>query len=342
MPEIAERFLHTRIARSVEAIKRSFVDNLFYITGRTLKSANTIDHYTALAYTIRDRMLARWSRRASYYKRRGAKSVAYLSAEFLTGPHLANNLLNLELRRPRRARPSRRWASTSTRSLEPRRSPGSATAASAGSRPASWTRSRRSRFPPSATASATSSASSIRTIRDGWQVELTDDWLRYGNPWEIARPEMRLPRAVRRPHRALRATSTGRYRVRWMPERDRHRRRLRHADPRLRRRHVNMLRLWRREAPRIVRLSQAFNVGDYYGAVERQGARRENITKVLYPNDEPGRQAAAARAAVLLRLVRAAGHDPPHAARPGSAASASTRSSRSSSTTRIRRSRSPS
>ena len=97
MPEIAERFLHTRIARSVEAIKRSFVDNLFYITGRTLKSANTIDHYTALAYTIRDRMLARMVASGEHYKVRGAKSVAYISAEFLTGPHLANNILNLKL-----------------------------------------------------------------------------------------------------------------------------------------------------------------------------------------------------------------------------------------------------
>src|SRR5262245_11727496 len=83
MPEIAERFLHTRIARSVEAIRRSFVDNLFYLTGRTLESANTLDHYTALAYTIRDRMLARMVASQDFYRNQGAKTVAYLSAEFL-------------------------------------------------------------------------------------------------------------------------------------------------------------------------------------------------------------------------------------------------------------------
>jgi starch phosphorylase len=59
MSDIAERSLHTRIARSVEAIRRSFVDNLLYVTVRTFDNATTIDHYTALAYTIRDRLLAR-------------------------------------------------------------------------------------------------------------------------------------------------------------------------------------------------------------------------------------------------------------------------------------------
>src|SRR5262245_61168505 len=97
MPEIAERALHTRVARSVEAIRRSFLDNLFYITGRTLESATTLDQYTALAYTIRDRMLARLAASNELTKRRGAKTVAYLSAEYLPGPHLANNILNLKL-----------------------------------------------------------------------------------------------------------------------------------------------------------------------------------------------------------------------------------------------------
>src|SRR5262249_24036281 len=97
MPELAERALHTRVARSVEAIRRSFADNQFYVAGRTLNNASTLDHYTALAYTIRDRMLARMVASYELHKRKGAKTVAYLSAEFLLGPHLANNILNLKL-----------------------------------------------------------------------------------------------------------------------------------------------------------------------------------------------------------------------------------------------------
>jgi glucan phosphorylase len=97
MTDIAERALHTRIARSVDATRRSFVDNLFYVTGRTIANASSHDLYTALAFTIRDRMLARMLAADEIYRRRGAKTVAYLSAEFLVGPHLANNMLNLKL-----------------------------------------------------------------------------------------------------------------------------------------------------------------------------------------------------------------------------------------------------
>jgi hypothetical protein len=83
MSELAERSLHTRIARSVDAIRRSFVDNLFYITGCTIEGATTQDHYTALAFTVRDRLLARMVASNEFYERRAPKMVAYLSAEFL-------------------------------------------------------------------------------------------------------------------------------------------------------------------------------------------------------------------------------------------------------------------
>jgi glycogen phosphorylase len=97
MPELAERALHTRVARSIEAIRRSFVDSFFYVVGRTPNNASTLDHYTALAYTIRDRMLAGMVASYELYKRKGTKTVAYLSAEFLLGPQLANNIQNLKL-----------------------------------------------------------------------------------------------------------------------------------------------------------------------------------------------------------------------------------------------------
>ena len=81
LPELAERALHTRISRSVDAIRRSFVDNLFYVTGTTLATASPIDLYTALAYTIRDRMLVRMQATERFHKEHRAKTVAYLSAD---------------------------------------------------------------------------------------------------------------------------------------------------------------------------------------------------------------------------------------------------------------------
>lgn len=84
-----------RIGLSVETLKSAFLDNLFYIQGKFSELATMNDHYMALAYTIRDRLLQRWVNTAMTYTREGSRTVSYLSAEFLMGPHLGNNLINL-------------------------------------------------------------------------------------------------------------------------------------------------------------------------------------------------------------------------------------------------------
>ncbi|MBV5276082.1 MAG: glycogen phosphorylase, partial [Lamprocystis purpurea] len=73
----------------------AFIDNLFYVQGRFRDVATPNDLYMAAAYTVRDRLLERWLKCAQSYKDSAARTVCYLSAEFLLGPHLANNLLNL-------------------------------------------------------------------------------------------------------------------------------------------------------------------------------------------------------------------------------------------------------
>ena len=121
-------------------------------------------------------------------------------------------------------------------------------------------------------------------IRDGWQEEVADQWLRKGNPWEVPRPEI----AYDIPFGGRTETfrdAAGRDRVRWIPDRL-----IRgvaydtmitgYASP-----SVIMLRLFKAEATTSFDL-RSFNVGDYYGAVhDKIGS--ENLTKVLYPNDEP-------------------------------------------------------
>jgi len=283
MSEIAERSLHTRIARSVEAIKRSFVDNLFYIIGRTLESANAIDHYTALAYTIRDRMLARMVASGEFYEVRGAKSVAYLSAEFLMGPHLANNILNLKLGdRVREAITSLGLDLDAI--LDAEEEPGLGNGG-LGRLAACY-------MDSLATLEIPAIGYGIRyeygifdqEIRDGWQVEVADAWLKNGNPWE-------LPRQVRFPvrfggHVEHYRDDEKRERVRWVPESTI----FGHAyDTPIMGYgvfNVNTLRLWKSEARESFDL-QAFNLGNYYGAVNDM-VNAQNISKVLYPNDEPG------------------------------------------------------
>jgi len=113
-------------------------------------------------------------------------------------------------------------------------------------------------------------------------MELTDKWLRLGNPWEIPRPEIVFD--VKFGGRTEGYEQDGQHRIRWIP--DRVVRGTAFDTPVLgyRVNTVNLLRLWKAEAAESFDF-QAFNVGNYYGAVLEK-VISENITKVLYPNDE--------------------------------------------------------
>jgi len=85
----------TRTGLDVDTLKRAFVDNLVYTQCRFPEFATPHDHYMALAYTVRDRMVHRFMKGVETYLKKDLKLVCYLSAEFLLGPHLGNNLINL-------------------------------------------------------------------------------------------------------------------------------------------------------------------------------------------------------------------------------------------------------
>ena len=123
-----------------------------------------------------------------------------------------------------------------------------------------------------------------QAIRDGWQVELTDKWLRFGNPWEIVRSEVTFDVKFggrTEPYHDER----GRYRVRWLPDKVVKGVAYDTPVPGYLVPTTNLLRLWKAEATESFDFD-AFNVGDYYGAVDEKVAS-ETISKVLYPNDEP-------------------------------------------------------
>jgi glycogen phosphorylase len=121
-------------------------------------------------------------------------------------------------------------------------------------------------------------------IRDGWQVEVTDKWLRFGNPWEIVKPEIAYYVNFGG-HTEQYHDQEGRFRVRWVPHQAV--KGVAYDTPILgyRVHTCNTLRLWSAEACESFDF-QAFNTGDYYDAVEDKVVS-ETLTKVLYPNDEP-------------------------------------------------------
>ena len=76
-------------------IAQAFRDNLNYMQARFKGVTTRNDNYMALAYTVRERLLQRWIRTAETYLNQQSRTVCYLSAEFLMGPQLGNNLINL-------------------------------------------------------------------------------------------------------------------------------------------------------------------------------------------------------------------------------------------------------
>jgi len=89
-----------RTGLEVETLKRALADNLYYIQGKFPEVATARDYYMALAYTVRDRLLQRWLATSQTYLKQNVRVVCYLSAEFLCGPHLGNNLINLGIYEP--------------------------------------------------------------------------------------------------------------------------------------------------------------------------------------------------------------------------------------------------
>ncbi len=271
-----------RTGLSVEALKQAFIDNLFYLQGRFPVVATLNDNYMALAYTVRDRLLERWIQTSLTYLVKRARTVCYLSAEFLLGPHLRNNLINLGIYEQVHEA-MHELGHNLEDLLDQEEEPGLGNGG-LGRLAACY-------LDSLATLQIPAIGYGIRyefgifdqEIRDGWQVEITDKWLRLGNPWEIARPEVAFSVGLGG-HTESYHDENGRYRVRWVP--DRLIKGIAYDTPIVGYgvTTANLLRLWKAEACESFDF-QSFNVGDYYGAVDQKVAS-ENVSKVLYPNDE--------------------------------------------------------
>lgn len=271
-----------RTGTEKETIKRAFLDNLYYLQGRIPELATRNDYYMALAYTIRDRMLHRSLHVLREYFKKRTKIVSYLSAEFLMGPHLGNNLINLGLYK--RVDEAMRELGLDLDDLKDQEEEPGLGNGGLGRLAACF-------LDSLATLDIPAIGYGIRyefgifdqKIQNGWQVEITDKWLRFGNPWEI--PQLELSQAIKYGgYTKSYYDRQGKYRVYWIPEY------VVIAVPYdtgvlgYATNTTSILRLWKAEATESFDF-QMFNQGDYYGAVNSK-VSSENISKVLYPNDE--------------------------------------------------------
>jgi starch phosphorylase len=270
-----------RTGMSMDTLKRAFLDNLLYLQGKDESTATLRDYYNALAYTVRDRLLHRFIKTGRIYHEENVKVVCYLSAEFLMGRHLANNLINLDLY-DKISQVVKECGLNLEDLIEQEPDPGLGNGG-LGRLAACFLDSLASLEMPAIGYGIRYEFGIFhQVLQDGWQAEIPDNWLQYDNPWEIARPEdsveVKLGGTTEIYH-----DDKGQYRVCWIPERIVKAIPYDTPVPGYQTNTVNSLRLWKAEASEQFNF-EAFNAGNYDRAVAEKMSS-ENISKVLYPND---------------------------------------------------------
>ena len=270
-----------RAGTSAKDLERSFRNHMIHTVGRPLELSSTLDQYHALSAVVRDRLMDGWLETIESYRAHDVRVVGYLSAEYLLGPHLENDLLNLNLTAA--AGEALKCLDLDLKTIaaeEPEPGLGNG---GLGRLAACFLDSLSTLDTPVIGYGLRYEFGIFRQeIQDGWQVEKSDKWLQYGNPWEIAA-------SMSYEVGFFGQTETytddkGELRHKWVPG---HLVRGVPYDtpiPGYQTRTVNRLRLWKSEAVDSFDLA-TFNAGDYMGAV-RAKMESETISKVLYPPDE--------------------------------------------------------
>ncbi|XP_033646271.1 glycogen phosphorylase, brain form-like [Asterias rubens] len=260
----------------VANFKTTFNRHLHYSLVKDRNVATQRDYYIALAHTVRDHLVGRWIRTQQYYYEKDPKRVYYLSLEYYIGRTLTNTMVNLGIQS--QCDEALYQLGLNIEELEDIELDAGLGNGGLGRLAACF-------LDSMATLGLAAYGYGIRydygifsqKIRDGKQLEEPDDWLRFGNPWEKARPEYTIPINFYG-HTEQRGDKT-----KWvnttvvfaMPYDS--------PVPGYRNNTVNTMRLWSAKSPNSFDLS-FFNDGDYIKAVLNRN-EAENISRVLYPND---------------------------------------------------------
>lgn len=264
-----------------ESLKDLIIDHLRYTLAKDKYTATKRDLFHAIAYTVRDHMMGKWIKTQQQYYDADVKRVYYLSMEFLIGRTLQNSLVNLDLiENCRKAVHDLGFDLDRLFEME----------ADAGLGNGGLGRLAACFLDSMATLNIPGYGYGIRydygiftqQIKDGYQFETPDNWLRYGNPWEICRSEYLYPIQFYG-HVVEYTDPHGKLHSQWVDTQEVMAIAYDTPVPGYLSNTVNSLRLWQAKSARGFDLSY-FNHGDYIRAVE-DIALTENISKVLYPND---------------------------------------------------------
>ncbi|MEZ5314754.1 MAG: glycogen/starch/alpha-glucan phosphorylase [Chlamydiales bacterium] len=264
-----------------ESLKDLIVDHLRYTLAKDKYTATKRDLFQAVAYTVRDHMVGQWIKTQQHYYDTDVKRVYYLSMEFLIGRTLENSLINLGiLENCRQAIADLGFHLDLIIEME----------RDAGLGNGGLGRLAACFLDSMATLGIPGYGYGIRydygifnqQISEGDQQEIPDNWLRYGNPWEICRSEYLYP--IQFYGRVINdKDGKGKHRFQWIDTQEVMAMAYDIPICGYLNKTVNTLRLWQAKSSRGFNLSY-FNHGDYIRAIEDM-AMTENISKVLYPND---------------------------------------------------------
>uniref|UniRef100_A0A8C7Q5C8 Alpha-1,4 glucan phosphorylase n=1 Tax=Oncorhynchus mykiss TaxID=8022 RepID=A0A8C7Q5C8_ONCMY len=261
---------------NVAELKKGFNRHLHFTLVKDRNVATPRDYYFALAHTVRDHLVGRWIRTQQFYYETDPKRVYYLSLEFYMGRTLQNTMINLGLQNA--CDEAIYQLGLDMEDLEEMEEDAGLGNGGLGRLAACF-------LDSMATLGLAAYGYGIRyeygifnqKIKEGWQVEEADDWLRHGNPWEKARPEYMLPVHF---YGRVEESKEG---ARWVDTQVVLAMPYDTPIPGYMNNTVNTMRLWSARAPNDFNLKD-FNVGDYIQAVLDRNLA-ENISRVLYPND---------------------------------------------------------
>lgn len=267
---------------SSNAIEKSFLKKLEYALSKDQYTATANDTFLALALSVRDRLVERWITTQQNYHKENVKRVYYLSMEFLIGRLLGNYIFNLGLEKNVRAAIGKLGLH-----LEEIRDE----ELDAGLGNGGLGRLAACFLDSMATLGIPAYGYGIRydygifhqKIKDGYQVELPDEWLRRESPWEFARPEYAV-KVQFYGRTEMFHDNNEKLRVAWHDTQDVLAVPYDVPIPGYKNDVVNTLRLWSARSTEDFDL-EYFNVGDYEQAVHKK-IFSEVISKVLYPNDD--------------------------------------------------------
>ncbi|KAL1401769.1 hypothetical protein pipiens_006375 [Culex pipiens pipiens] len=264
------------VLEDVNEIKKGFNRHLHYTLVKDRNVATTRDYYFALAHTVKDHLVSRWIRTQQHYYERDPKRVYYLSLEYYMGRSLQNTMINLGIQTS--CDEAMYQMGLDIEELEDLEEDAGLGNGGLGRLAACF-------LDSMATLGMPAYGYGIRyeygifaqKIKNGEQVEEPDDWLRYGNPWEKARPEYMIP--IHFYGRVI-DTPEGK---KWVDTQTVFAMPYDNPIPGYGNNVVNTLRLWSAKSPVDFNL-KFFNDGDYIQAVLDRNLA-ENISRVLYPND---------------------------------------------------------